>query len=40
MSAVLTVGGSSLDLEVALDLAIELDLRDTQNALEREQVNQ
>ena len=40
MSAVLTVGGSSLDLEVALDLALELDLRDTQNALEREQVNQ
>ena len=40
MSAVLTVGGSSLDLEVALDLALEVDLRDTQNALEREQVNQ
>jgi hypothetical protein len=40
VSAVLTVGGSSLDLEVALDLALEIDLRDTQNALEREQVNQ
>jgi hypothetical protein len=40
VSAVLTVGGSSLDLEVALDLAIDLDLRDTQNALKREQVNQ
>ena len=40
MSAVLTVGGSSLDLEVALDLALELDLRDTQNALGHEQVNQ
>ncbi len=40
MSAVLTVGGSSLDLEVALDLALELDLRDTQNALKREQVDQ
>jgi hypothetical protein len=40
VSAVLTVGGSSLDLEVALDLALELDLRDTQNALKREQVDQ
>ena len=40
MSAVLTVGGSSLDLEVALDLALEVDLKATQNALEREQVNQ
>ena len=40
MSEVLTVGGSSLDLEVALDLAIDLELRNTQNALEREQVNQ
>ncbi len=40
MSAVLTVGGSSLDLEVALDLALEVDLRDTQNALKREQVDQ
>jgi hypothetical protein len=40
VSAVLTVGGSSLDLEVALDLALELDLKATQNALEREQVNQ
>jgi hypothetical protein len=40
VSAVLTVGGSSLDLEVALDLALEVDLRDTQNALKREQVDQ
>lgn len=40
MSAVLTVGGSSLDLEVALEVALDLELRDTQNALEREQVNQ
>lgn len=40
VSEVLTVGGSSLelDLEVALDLA--LDLRDTENALTLEQVNQ
>jgi hypothetical protein len=30
----------ALDLEVALDLALEVDLKATQNALEREQVNE
>ena len=41
VSEVLTVGGSSLelDLEVALDLALEVDLSDAQNALTLEQVN-